>query len=373
MRKLTVFICLFLCLALSVTASALTVVEEDLDQAGAGDELASIDNMYGFFEWNNATNDSYCELVNDNGGTALKIAGASELFTLDYIPAEYVFSVDIKPLKDNGMVNIFVRGDMPGALVKLNPKNAGTMQSFPYYEWDWYAENGGAGGSGVGGSGAAVSLTGSGFSLKLKKYAKDGLTVASKNFNVKTGTVDLNAYNNVKITDTGKQISIYLNGELGAYIVLSDESVRYESDGTNIDYYKSAEVFSADGKSLGTVEDTRLHYKGSQLAVAGRFETFYVDNIIMVTGEHAIEYSNGEYTPETSADTEPSTVTDAPGTEPGTTGAEDTVTDGQTTGEETRQSAPAGKSKKGTVILIAAIADVVIIAALAVFIPKKKK
>ena len=68
MRKLTVFICLFLCFALSSAASALMAIEESFDHAAAGDELVSIDNMYGFFEWNNAKNESYCELVNDNGG-----------------------------------------------------------------------------------------------------------------------------------------------------------------------------------------------------------------------------------------------------------------------------------------------------------------
>ena len=58
MRKLTVFICLFLCFALASAASALTVVEESFDHAAAGDELVSIDNMYGFFEWPQGSEDS---------------------------------------------------------------------------------------------------------------------------------------------------------------------------------------------------------------------------------------------------------------------------------------------------------------------------
>lgn len=370
MKKLTVLICLFLCFALSAGVSALTAVEEDFDSANPGDDLASLDNMYGFFEWNNATNESVCELVKDNGGTALKIAGASELFTLDYIPAEYVFDLDIKPKKDDGMVNIFVRGDMPGALVKLNPKNAGIMQSFTYFEWDWYAENGGRGRSGVGGSGAVISLTGAGFTLKIKKYANDGLTIASTQFNIKTDPVDVNAYNNVKITDTGREIRIYLNGKLGAYIMLSEDTVVYESDGTNIEYYKSAEVFDAKGESLGRVEDTRLHYKGSQLALGGRFATFFVDNLKLYCGEHAIAYSNGEYTP--AEETQPADTTDtAPVTQ-----APDSGTDGQTESVGTDPADGAGRggmSKKAKIVLIAAIADVVIIAAMAVLIPKKKK
>ena len=376
MKRSTVFICLLLCFALSVGASALNIIEEDFDLAGAGEDLASLDNVYGYFDWNNATNESACDLADDNGSTVLKLSGYSEFFTIDYIPAEYVFSVDIKPVKENGMVNVFVRGDMPGALVKLNPKNAGTMQVFAYYEWDWYAENGGSNGlSSVGGSGISVSLTKSGFNLNVKKYAEDSLTITSDKFRMKTDeAIDLDAYNNVKITDTGKEIRIYINGDLGAYITLSDDSVVYESDGTNIEYYKSASVYSADGTKAGDVENTRLHYKGSQIAIACRNETFYADNIKIACGEHAIEYSNGEYAPET-ADTSKTT------TEATVTNTPDRVTD-SVTSDAAKQSDPAdtdevkqsgGMGKKGKIIIGAVAADAVIIAAMAIFIPKKKK
>ena len=374
MKRSAIILCLVLCFILSFNVSALTVIEEDFEDAYPGDDLASLENMYCYFEWNNATGESACDIVKDNGGNALKISGASDLFTIDYIPSEYVFSLDIKPMKDNGMVNIFVRGDMPGALTKINPKNAGINQFFPYYEWDWYRENGGGqGASGCGGSGAVISFKTNGLNIKIKKYAPDGLTITSSSFDVKTGDVDLNAYNNVKITDTGKRIDVYLNGALAAYIVLSDESVKYEEDGTNFDYYKKASVYAANGELKGEVENTRLHYKGSQLAVAGRFETLYIDNIKIAYGDRAIEYLNGEYTPETSAqttETEKETETAPPET--------DVQTEEQTTPAETEEETkPAeersGINKKALIIIIAAVADVIIIAALAVFIPKKKK
>ena len=371
-------LCLVFCFALSYNAAALTVIEEDFEAAYVGDDLASIDNMYCYYEWNNATGDSACDIIRDHGGNALMISGASDLFTIDYIPSEYVFSLDIKPMKDNGMVNIFVRGDMPGALTKINPKNAGINQGFPYYEWDWYRENGGGqGASGCGGSGVIISLNKSGLNIKIKKYVTDGLTITSSPFNVKTGSVDIEAYNNVKITDTGKRIDVYLNGSPAAYIDLSDESVVYETDGTNMEYYKTAAVHAANGELLGEVENTRLHYNGSQLAVAGRFEKFYIDNIKIAYGEHAIEYSNGEYTPTTETSTQTTETEKETETETAPA-ATDKQTDKQTeppeTAEETKPAKEKGKTDKKTlIIIIAVIADVIIIAALAVFIPKKKK
>ncbi|MBP5207298.1 MAG: hypothetical protein J6330_02445 [Clostridia bacterium] len=372
MKKLKYAICLLLAFVLSVSVSSLGSIKEDFESGYPGGDPAQLDGLYGFFEWNNATGSSACDLVSDGGSVALKISGYSELYTIDYIPGEYVFSLKIKPMKDNGMINVFVRGDMPGGLVKVNPKNAGVNQAFYYFEWDWYAENGGSGSSSVGGSGVVVSLTESGISVRIKRYAKDSLTVTSKQFRIATEEApDLNAYNDLKITDTGKRIDIYLNGALAAYVQLSDDSVTYDTDGTGIEYYKSATVFDGKGGELGTVENTRLHYKGSQLAVAGRNETFYVDDLFIAYGEHAIEYSNGEYVPETQP------VTAAPDTEPDvqtepqtTAGDPDVQTDDVTT-ENTEKKG--GLSKKAKTVIIAAAADVIIIAALAILIPKKKK
>lgn len=378
MKKSRFCIVFLLCAALCVTASSLNVMKEDFDSYFAGTDPLEVEEMYGYFEWHNATNESSIELVEDNGGTAMKLAGYSELYTIDYIPAEYVFSLRIKPKKDNGMVNVFVRGDMPGGLVKQNPRNAGIMQSFYYFEWDWYAENGGShGGSSVGGSGLAISLTKNGFTMRIKKYVPDSLTITSSVFNVKANLgIDLNAYNDVKITDTGKRIDVFINGVLGGFVELSDESMVYESDGTNTAYYKKATVYDGDGKLLGEVEDTRLHYNGSQIAVAGRNETFYVDDICIACGEHAIEYSNGEYTPEPpqtatdteNRDTDPATAPEE--TDPVTDGTSDETTEPADT-EEAKPSGGAGKKTK--IIIIAAAVDAVIIAAMAVFIPKKKK
>ena len=368
MKKIFIIV---VCLVLSVLITALPIaafdlIEEDFDSAYPGDDPLTLDALYGYFEWLNATPDSACDVIKGEDGNVMKLSGYSDLRTMDYIPAEYVFSLAVKIPTPTNMTNIFVRGEAPGALQKTNPKNHDIMQVFNYYEWDWYTENGGKGGSGVGGSGLSVSFREGGIALCVKKYAEDSLTVASETCTVKyPESAAVGEYIRIKITDDAKRINVYINDELTAYVELSEEKVRYESDGTNVAYYKNAKVYDADGKLLLDVTDTRLHYNGSQLAIATRNETAYVDDLKIYFGEGAIEAAEKGLVPETKAQetqTEP-----APETED-----EETQTDAEET-EETKAEEKGGMSKKVKIILIAAAVDVVIIAVLAFVIPKKKR
>lgn len=376
MKKLfTVIICLFLSVCMTVfPAAALTLIEENFDSAYPGDDPLTLDALYGYFEWLNATPDSACDVMKGDGGNVMRLSGYSDLRTMDYIPAEYVFSLSIKVPKPTNMVNVFVRGEMPGALQKKNPRNNGIMQVFNYYEWDWYAENNGKGGSGVGGSGISISFRDNGIALTVKKYAEDSLTVASDGCTVGyPESVVIGEYTDVKITDDAKRISIYVNGELIAYAELSDESTVYESDGTNVRYYKNAKVFDKDGAQLLDVENTRLHYNGSQLAIATRNETAYVDNLKIYFGDGAIEAAEKGVIPETTT-AAPDTVTETDIITETETETEISQTEPPDTAEETKaEEQKGGVSKKTVIILIAAAADVVIIAVLALVIPKKKK
>lgn len=373
MKKIMIIvICLFLSVCLTaLPAAAITLIEENFDSAYPGDDPLTLDALYGYFEWLNATADSACDIIKGDGGNVMRLSGYSDLRTMDYIPAEYVFSLSIKIPKPTNMVNIFVRGEAPGGLQKTNPRNHDIMQVFNYYEWDWYAENGGKGGSGVGGSGISVSFGEEGIVLSVKKYAEDSLTVASDVCVIPyPENVTVGEYTKVKITDDAKRINIYVNDGLLAYTELSEEKISYESDGTNVFYYKNAKTYNAGGELLTDTENTRLHYNGSQLAIATRSETAYVDDLKIYFGDGAIESEKKGIVPETVS--VPDTVTETDEitetkTEPSQTVPEDTA-------EETKaEEQKGGMSKKTVIILIAAAADVVIIAVLAIVIPKKKK
>ena len=60
MKKIIItVICLFLSICLTaLPAAALTVIEENFDSAYPGDDPLTLDALYGYFEWLNATPDS---------------------------------------------------------------------------------------------------------------------------------------------------------------------------------------------------------------------------------------------------------------------------------------------------------------------------
>ena len=352
-------------------ASALSYLSEDFESAYPGDDPLGLDTLYGYFEWLNATPDSACDIISDNGRMVMRLSGYSDLRTIDYIPAEYALLIDIKIPKASDMINVFVRGEMPGAMQKKNPRNFDITQVFNYYEWDWYAENGGKGGSGVGGSGISMSFRDGKIAFCVKKYASDSLTVASDVYKVDYPEgVAVGDYENVRVTDDAKKICFYLNGTLTAYFELSEEKTSYPSDGTNVEYFKSVTVYGADGTELGRTEDTRLHYKGSQIAFATRSDTAYVDGLKIYYGDGAIRAAESGEIPVETKDAETEAGTVAPETTDADSSAPDTTGEEETTGAVKENGAT---SKKLKIVLIAAAADAVIIAAMAVLIPKKKK
>lgn len=370
MKKILItVISLVLCVCFAVIpAAALTVIEEKFDQANPGDDPLTLPALYNNYEWLVGNWDSGVDIVSGEGGNVLKFSGYAEIHTIDYIPAEYTFSFAIKTLKTSTMTSVFVRGERAGALQKLNRMNKESMQVFNFYEWDWYAENGGRGPSSMGGSGLSISFYKSCIGLRIKKYAEDSLTVTSDYCTVPyPENVEPGQYIKIKITDDAKRINIFVEGELTAYAELSDEKVSYESDGTGVEYYKNAKLYDKDGKLLIDVDDTRMHYKGSLLAVATRNENAFVDDLRIVYGDGAIEHGDEAVAEDTTADTDTEQTGDV--AEPSDSQSDPV----QTTDDSGNNNTPKNSNKKLTVILIAAAVDVVIIAALAFVILKKKK
>ena len=392
-------IVLMLCMTV-LSASALNKAKEDFEGAAPGTDPLMLDTVFDYFEYITATPDSAVEIVNEDFGNMLKITGFSDFRTMGYIEGEYVFSVDVyTPEADPGRrCNIFVRGEVPGALSKLNPPNANSMNVFNYYEWDWYNENGGADGkSEIGGTGVFVNLGDLDIKLVVKKYAEDGLTVASDVAlldypeSMADEDMPLEKPVNVKYTDDGKEIKVYINNNLLARIALSEDSVSYDSDETGNLYYKSAVAYDANGSELFTTENTRIRYENSQIAMATRAGTMYVDNISFTIGTGAIAASEGGEEPVTEAPTEKATeapqteaptekVTEAPQTEAPQTEAHQTeeqkteAAKPETKAEDKTDPVKEPEKKNNTTLIIVIIAAIVIVAALVViFIPKKKK
>lgn len=224
-------------------------------------------------------------------GNYMRMTGYSDIRTWNDVAGAYEVSVDMHMVTAEKS-GLYIRGEMPGQFIIKNPANRGTDQVFNYYEWDWYAENGGHtyGGSSTAGSGIAIYPLKNGIQVILKRYASDGLTVASAShmFTSPTG-YDLDSWFNLRCVDDGETAYIYLNGEELCHILLESPGVTYETDKTGQEYYGKATLSAPDGTVLLTVENTRINSSGSQIALATRDRTMEFDNLVISYSETVVE------------------------------------------------------------------------------------
>ncbi|MCQ2429293.1 MAG: hypothetical protein MJ192_03070 [Clostridia bacterium] len=269
-----------------------------------------------YFQHVGGNSSSKVQIVKQSGkeNKYMKMTGYSDLRTWNDVKGSYEMSVDLHMI-DVGNSAVYVRGEMPGSLSPVNPRNFNVYQVFNYFEWDWYAENGGRkfGGSSTAGSGIGIYPTEDSLILRVKRYASDGLTVASASHTFAypaSYEVGGDGWFNLHVLDDGTTVSILCNDTLICTVKLEQPGVTYESDGTGQEYYGLATVFDADGKEVLKVENTRLNSAGSQIAVTTRDQTMEFDNIyiryteLLVEGNHVVTPFNPvltevEYTPDT--------------------------------------------------------------------------
>ncbi len=257
------------------------------DEAGGSYVTGSALNEY--FEIVCATSNSRGQYKKTDNGIVADITGYCDLRTWQDIAGIYTFKVDC--CLDSAFVNsIYIRGEMPGSFAPVNKANAGINQVFDYYEWDWYNENGGRqmGGSSTAGSGICISPKSNHVGITIKRYAPDGLTVASASVNVaypQGFQTPADGWVTLSCEDDGENVKIRIEDMLLCTIQLENPGVVYESDGTGQPYYGLCTVLDAAGKQMLQVENTRLNSQGSQLALATRDKTMQFDNICIAFEE----------------------------------------------------------------------------------------
>jgi hypothetical protein len=207
----------------------------------------------------------------------------SDLRTWNDVEGSYEFAADVH-MVDFGNSAIYVRGEMPGAYSPVNPANHGINQVFNYFEWDWYRENGGGkyGSSSSAGSGIGIYPEQNSITIRIKRYAEDGLGVASASYSFPYGgkfTPDADGWFKLRVVDDGQTVSIYMNNALMCTVGLENPGVVYESDGTGQQYYGKATLYDAEGNQKLEVENTRLNSQGSQIALTTRFQTMEFANL----------------------------------------------------------------------------------------------
>ena len=235
------------------------------------------------FEHAGGTSGSTVQVVKGEKFNYLRMKEVSDLRTWNDVEGSYEFAADVH-MVDYGNSAIYVRGEMPGAYSPVNPANHGINQVFNYFEWDWYRENGGGqyGSSSSAGSGIGIYPEENRITIRIKRYAEDGLGVASASHSFPYQgkfTPDKDGWFKLRVVDDGQTVSIYMNDALMCKIKLENPGVVYESDGTGQEYYGKAMLYDADGKQVLEVENTRLNSQGSQIALTTRFQTMEFANL----------------------------------------------------------------------------------------------
>ena len=237
-------------------------------------------------------------LKREDGSRYVRLKGYTDLRTYNDVEGSYEVSADMH-MVDYGNSAVYVRGEMPGAYAPTNPKNHNVKQVFNYFEWDWYAENGGRtfGGSSTAGSGIGIYPDGSAITIRIKRYATDGLGVASASHTFPYGgkfQPDESGWFKLRVVDDGSTVSIYFNDVLMCAVRLENPGVIYESDGTGQEYYGKAILCDAEGREVLTVENTRVNATGSQIAFTTRSQTMEFANLYIAYKSQDAEGSRVE-------------------------------------------------------------------------------
>ena len=265
------------------------------------------------FELSAGTSTSNVQVRKGDKFNYLRMTGVTDLRTWNDVEGSYEFAADVR-MVDYGNSAIYVRGEMPGAFTPVNPANSGINQVFNYYEWDWYRENGGRGGSSSSaGSGIGIYPEENRITIRIKRYATDGIGVTSSSYSFPYEgkfTPGADGWFKLRVVDDGQTVSIYMNDALMCTVKLENPGVVYETDGTGQQYYGKATLLDASGKQVLEVENTRLNSQGSQIALTTRFQTMefanlYIAYITQVAEGGKVDTLLGEtptqttYTPDT--------------------------------------------------------------------------
>ncbi len=247
-----------------------------------------------------ATGTSSCigQVIKGDNGNYVRLKGYTDLRTWNDVEGSYEFSADMH-MVDYGNSAVYLRGEMPGAYAPDNPMNFNVKQIFNYFEWDWYAENGGRtfGGSSTAGSGIGIYPDANAITIRIKRYAADGLGVASASHTFPYSNQfkpNADGWFKLRVVDDGENVSIYFNDVLMCSVKLENPGVVYETDGTGQEYYGKAILCDASGKEVLTVENTRLNSAGSQIALTTRSQTMEFANLYIAYKSQVAEGSRME-------------------------------------------------------------------------------
>ncbi|MBE6584897.1 MAG: hypothetical protein E7645_00040 [Ruminococcaceae bacterium] len=188
----------------------------------------------------------------------------SHVFTQIYcatpVVGAYEFSLDILEAQGSVQTGVFVRA----------PKTTAA-----FYEGDGHPD------TSVGQSGLFLYTRGGQLGVNVKTYDEQAAETARLKNNTVTFPLPAGASYpyNLRVTDTGSEMTIYVNDTLMCYITLADPGHVYDKHESEGKCFGSAKLYDAEGNEKGTYTHPLLSSDGSIMGWTTRAANMAVDNV----------------------------------------------------------------------------------------------
>ncbi len=235
----------------------------------------------------------------ENGNLHLTSHVFTQIYTAEPIKGAYTFSLDVFQTQGDRNCAIFLRAPQCGKAA--------------YYEHDASEDFNAACRTGI-----VINCHGTRINVNIKSYGiraveSDHILQNMFSFDLPEGvSIGRDEYTNLKVVDTGTELSIFVADHLICRIALSDPSAKgYSRANVSELCYRNAVLYDAAGTELATIEDPVVQAEGSTLGWATRVANMIVDNVYLAplsegnTGDTTPDESetDGETLPESNGET----------------------------------------------------------------------
>ena len=265
-----------LLLALCLTAGGLTLLplaaedegselslifEENFEEYEADVNVSSTLMPDFFVSDANAIGDGYIKVIEAaSGNLYLQSHVFSQVYSATPIVGAYEFSLDIHEAQGQVQTGVFIRA----------PKTAAA-----YYEADGHPN------TSVCQAGLFLYTAGDKLGVNVKTYDENASSTAHLQNNTVEFPLPAGASYpyNLKVTDGGEKISIYINDTLICSVTYADPGKVYGKHESEGKFYGSAKLFDAEGKELASYTNPLLSSDASYIGWTTRAANMTVDNI----------------------------------------------------------------------------------------------
>ncbi len=241
--------------------SLILIFEESFEEYQADVNVSSTLVPNFFVADANSIGDGYIKVQEaENGNLYLKSHVFSQVYSATPIVGAYEFSLDIHDAQGKAQTGVFIRA----------PKTAPA-----YYEGDGYPD------ASVCQAGLFLYTAGDYLGVNVKTYDENaGATAFLQNNTVEFALPEGVSYPyNLRVTDSGSEIAIYVNDTLICRVTFSDPGQTYTRHQSSGKFFGTAKLFDAAGAEKGSYTNPLLSSDASYIGWTTRSADMIVDNV----------------------------------------------------------------------------------------------